>query len=518
MSIDLHSVDAYDFFLPDYLIAKKPAVTRDESRLLVLHRSTGKIEHRTFLDLIEYLDSDDLLVANNTKVLKARLTGYRLLPPEHLKRDHHAPIPKYVNEGEVPDPEANERGETTGEILRREGEEKIGGKVEMLLLEKIADRTWEGAFQSAGRQIPGFRFFVEEIATGGDALDSSDSRNFKKVSPSDGSRTSSLRTSSVVSMDRARRIEGEIIRGSTESKAGTVIVRFNEDPVDAGVGVLPLPHYIGRDEITSEDEERYQTVFAKKLGSAAAPTAGLHFTPRVMAALREKKISWEEVTLHVGLGTFRPVKVDRITDHAMHEERYIIPDTVADKILSHRARGGRITAVGTTTVRSLESAYVEADIGLGSGDEGGGSGAGDSSAGMGSSSSGISGGINGSISGVVGERGGGRHGAGERTGKIQVTKVPGSVELRRELESTLPDFLSAPSFLSGEQRTDIFFYPGGRPFRVVDRLLTNFHLPKSTLLMLVSAFAGRDLVLAAYEEAVREKYRFFSYGDAMLIL
>jgi S-adenosylmethionine:tRNA ribosyltransferase-isomerase len=370
MSVDLHSVEAYDFHLPEERIAKFPVTPRDTSRLLVLHRKSGEIQHRQFLDLPEYFGVEDLLIANNTKVLKARLVGRRILPNN-----------------------------------------EVGGKVEMLLLEKRGEKTWEGAFQSTGRQVPGFRFRVER-------------------SGSDSSETIDCQF-----------IEGEIIHGSSESPSGTVVVRFSEDPVEAGCGDLPLPHYLQREKVLQSDEERYQTVFAKELGSAAAPTAGLHFTPRVMDALNARGAQWSEVTLHVGLGTFRPVKTEKITDHSMHEERYVLPSEVARKILDHRKNGGRVTAVGTTSVRTLESAYVQ----------------------------------------------------------------PSSTS-------------SAPHFLEGEQRTDIFLYPGSRPFQVVDRLITNFHLPKSTLLMLVSAFAGRDLALRAYAEAVEKEYRFFSYGDAMLIL
>lgn len=276
-----------------------------------------------------------------------------------------------------------------------------GGKIEMLLLEKTGEREWEGLFKSTARQVPGLRF---------------------RAPCSDGSF-----------------VMGEIVRGSKDSPNGTIVARFDRDPVESGAGELPLPHYIARhgeagEGPTKADENAYQTVYASVLGSAAAPTAGLHFTPRVMDALRAKNIGWAELTLHVGLGTFRPVKAENIREHAMHEERYFVSESVAEQVNAHRAGGGRVLAVGTTSVRTLESAF--------------------------------------------------------REGKLK----------------------------AGEGRTDIFIYPGGREFRITDRLLTNFHLPKSTLLMLVCAFAGRELALQAYETAVREKYRFFSYGDAMLIL
>jgi S-adenosylmethionine:tRNA ribosyltransferase-isomerase len=234
-----------------------------------------------------------------------------------------------------------------------------------------------------------------------------------------------------------------------------VVAEFDRDPIEADAGEIPLPKYIRRNEnlsdkgkptfipnpSTSPDEPddpdlvSYQTVYSKELGSAAAPTAGLHFTDELIARLRGQGVDWAEVTLHVGVGTFRPVKTETISEHVMHEERYRIEADVARKISEAKEQGRRIVAVGTTSVRTLESAA---------------------------------------------------------TGHFQIA--------------------------SGMGRTSIFIRPGHFQFRVVDRLITNFHLPKSTLLMLVSAFAGRELILEAYKEAVRQRYRFFSYGDAMLIL
>lgn len=365
MTPDLSLTSSYRYALPPELIATHPAEKRDHSRLMVLHRTTQKIEHRFFKDLPEYLDAKDLLIANNTKVMKARLTGVRL--------------------------------------LNRENEpEKEGGKIEMLLLEKKGENLWEGVFKSTGKQVQGFRFKVNHA--------------------------------------QHEKIYGEIVQGSQQSLSGSVVVQFNQDPLLSGCGELPLPHYMNRHQVTTEDEERYQTIYSKSKpsgeGSAAAPTAGLHFTPSILETLKQKGAQWEEVNLQVGLGTFRPVKAEKISDHVMHEERYEVPKTVSEKIIQHKKIGGRILAVGTTSVRTLESAYDET------------------------------------------------------------------------LQQIKP----------GEGRTSIFIYPGARSFQVVDRLITNFHLPESTLLMLVSAFAGRDFVLKAYEEAVRERYRFFSYGDAMLIL
>lgn len=370
--LDPSLLSSYDYFLPPERIAQAPISPRDHSRLMVIDRKTGSISHRLFKDLPEYLDANDLLVANNTKVMKARLLGNRVLAAD-----------------------------ATGTL-------QLGGKIEMLLLERrsdleqVGDFCWEGAFHSAAKQVPGVRFSIPK-ANGG-------------------------------------MLEGELVRGTRDSPSGTVVARFREDPLKAGVGELPLPHYIERKTASAEtrlsDETTYQTVYASEMGSAAAPTAGLHFTPETIEKIRTRGASWEEVTLHVGLGTFRPVKSESIREHVMHEERYSISESAAGRLTKHRKAGKRIVCVGTTSVRTLESAF---DVG-------------------------------------------------------------------NQL------------FEPGTKATSIFIYPGGREIQSVDRLITNFHLPKSTLLMLVSAFAGRDLVLRAYEEAVREKYRFFSYGDAMLVL
>lgn len=350
-------LEYYDFQLPEELIAQKPIERRDASRLMVIDRSSGKIEHHVFSQLSKFLTDQDVLVANNTRVIKARLLGQR---------------------------------------IREEAGARIsGGKVELVLLEEVAPRTWEGLFKASARYVPGVSF---EIPT------------------PDG-----------------RGLRGVLVRGSGDSPHGTVVAEFDRDPLQSGAGELPLPHYIER-PASAEDETRYQTVYAKVSGSAAAPTAGLHFTDSIRQELRAQGVSWEELTLHVGLGTFRPVKETDIRKHLMHEERYEISGTTAERLTRARVSGKRIVAVGTTTVRTLESAWKDGQLPSGSG------------------------------------------------------------------------------------RTSIFIRPGAHRFQCVDRMITNFHLPKSTLLMLVSAFAGRELILRAYEEAVRERYRFFSYGDAMLIL
>ncbi len=356
---DLELLSAYDYALPAELIAQYPAEPRDSSRLLVVDRATRTMTHRRFSDLPDYLDSKDILIANNSRVIRARLLGNRyFIGPDGLPGE--------------------------------------GGKIEFLMLDKVDERTWEGALHASAKHKPGLRF---------------------RVPTPDG-----------------KGIIGELVRGASDSPHGLVTVRFDRDPVEAGAGVMPLPPYIER-QAENQDEGTYQTVYSKVEGSAAAPTAGLHFTDRVLGRLRDKGVAWDEVTLHVGLGTFRPVKAESVREHVMHEERYWIDPAVAARVNASRSDGKRIVAVGTTTVRTLEGAW--------------------------------------------------REGSGVQ---------------------------------AGAGKTSIFIRPGGREFHIVDRLITNFHLPKSTLLMLVAAFAGYELTMAAYEEAIRERYRFFSYGDAMLIL
>ena len=319
----------FDYDLPEDLIAQQPLDRRDQSRLMVVHRANGQIEHRGFGDLVEYLRPGDLLVLNDSKVIPARLR----------------PLTQFS---------------------------------EMLLVEEVALNDWWVMLRPGKRARLGTQI---QLADGIAAI--------------------------------VTEINDE----------GHRRVKFSgvENIVDVlpKIGETPLPPYIKR-SADPRDLERYQTVFAKCSGSVAAPTAGLHFTPEVLAKVEK---TW--VTLHVGLGTFAPVKSENIEDHKMHEERFVVSEQTAQLI----ERATRVIAVGTTAVRVLEST-------------------------------------------------GGR---------------------------------------AGEGRTKIFIHPPFE-FRVVDALLTNFHLPRSTLLMLVSAFAGRELVLSAYSEAVRERYRFFSYGDAMLIL
>lgn len=343
-----------DFYyhLPENLIAQTPAVPRDSSRLLVMERSSCRLEHRIFHDLPALLAPGDLLVVNNSRVLPARLIGHR---------------------------ESGENGQG-------------GGVCELLLLRERQKDVWECLAKPGKRLRPGARLLFGDGTLAATILETLP----------DGSKMARFQYDTATLAEK----------------------------LDA-FGRMPLPPYITRQ---IDDNDQYQTVYARRPGSAAAPTAGLHFTEPLLAALRESGIGIAEVTLHVGLGTFRPVKEARLEDHQMHEEWYSIGEEAAEAISRTKAAGGRVIAVGTTSCRTLESAA----------------------------------GVDGAI---------------------------------------LPS--------SGE--TDIFIHPG-YTFKVVDGLITNFHLPESTLIMLVSAFCGLDNTMAAYREAVRREYRFFSFGDAMLIL
>lgn len=339
--MDLHD---FDYYLPEELIAQHPMEKRDMSRLMVLNKETGEIEHKLFMDIVNYLDEGDCLVLNNTRVIPARLLGEK---------------------------------------------EGTGGKIEFVLLKRVEGDKWEVILRPGKKAKPGSRF----VFGNGE-------------------------------------LKAEILEVLDE---GNRLVRFIYDGVFEEildrVGIMPLPPYITE---KLENPERYQTVYAKVNGSAAAPTAGLHFTKELLDSLTQKGVKIAYVMLHVGLGTFRPVKVDDITQHKMHSEYYSISQETCDIINDTRQKGKKVVAVGTTSCRVLET---------------------------------------------VG-----------KSGRIA----------------------------SCDGWTDIFIYPGYQ-FKVVDRLITNFHLPESTLIMLVSSLAGRDNVMHAYNVAVKEKYRFFSFGDAMFI-
>lgn len=335
----------FNYDLPEELIAQDPLEDRSSSRLMVLHKDTGRIEHKIFRDIIDYLNPGDCLVINDTKVIPARLMGIK---------------------------------------------EDTGAAIEVLLLKRNADDVWECLVKPGKKARTGARIVFGEGLLVGEIVDVIE----------DGNR----------------------------------MIKFHYEGIFEEIldklGQMPLPPYITH---KLQDKNRYQTVYAKNEGSAAAPTAGLHFTKELLEKIKEKGVNVVSITLHVGLGTFRPVKVDKIEEHHMHTETFNISKEAADTINRTRAAGGRVIAVGTTSCRTLESAAAD--------------------------------------------------------------------------DGTIPA-------RSGD--TDIFIYPGYK-FKAIDCLITNFHLPESTLIMLVSALAGRDNIMNAYETAVKERYRFFSFGDAMFI-
>lgn len=341
----------FDYTLPEALIAQHPAAKRTDARMMVLHRASGSIEHRNILEIGEYLRAGDLLVVNNTRVIKARIFGNKV---------------------------------------------ESGGAVELLLLEPTTADSWLCLCKASRQPKPGTEL---SLAHG--------------------------------------RILGTVL---SQGEGGRLEVRLaGERPVLEVLeeaGDVPLPPYIRREKRNHHpiDAERYQTVYASKPGAVAAPTAGLHFTPALLQSLADQGITKTEITLHVGIGTFRPVSVEDVRMHQMDEERYEILPAAADAMNRTKSGGGRIVAVGSTSVRTLET-------------------------------------------------------AASNSGNIA----------------------------SGAGRSDLFIYPPYH-FKAVDCMLTNFHLPKSTLIMMVSALAGKELTQHAYAEAVRERYRFYSYGDCMLIL
>lgn len=356
------NINDFDYELPKELIAQTPAEKRDCSRLMVVDRATGEVEHKHFYDILKYLRSGDCLVLNNSKVLPARLFGVK---------------------------------------------ESTGAKVEFLLTKRIEGNTWETMVR------PGKRLKAGDVVifSGPGNAGNTGGKLFRAVIKDYGD-------------DGTRIVEFEY--------DGIFLERLEE------LGQMPLPPYIERKN-NKEDRDRYQTVYCKNEGSVAAPTAGLHFTKELLKKAEDKGVKIAYVTLHVGIGTFRPVKVENIEEHHMHFEEYFIDEETAETINNTIKAGGKIISVGTTSTRTVESAAC----------------------------------------------------FDEKTGL----------------------WLVQP----GHGNTDIFIYPGYE-FKIVDSLITNFHLPKSTLIMLISALYNREDILRVYKIAVDEKYRFFSYGDAMFII
>ena len=332
---------SYNYILPKELIAQYPLSKRETSRMMVLDKSTQRISHKTFSDILDYLNAGDVLVLNNSKVIPARLYGKK----------------------------------------------ETGGSVELFLLHKDNSCEWSCLVKPGKGIVPGSRIKISD------------------------------------------NLSAEIISKNSE---GIVRVRFdNPENSELTYGNVPLPPYIHRDAEIS-DTERYQTVYAKHEGSVAAPTAGLHFTESLLEQIKNKGVEITEITLHVGLGTFKAVSTDKINDHKMHAELCEISRETANTINEAKKKGGRILSVGTTTTRTLESFYSDGQLAY------------------------------------------------------------------------------------GTKWTDIFLYPG-QPFNVIDAQLTNFHMPESSLIMLVAGFAGYEFTMKAYDTAIAEKYRFFSYGDCMLV-
>ncbi|HZE24153.1 MAG TPA: tRNA preQ1(34) S-adenosylmethionine ribosyltransferase-isomerase QueA [Blattabacteriaceae bacterium] len=394
-------VSDFDFHLPEELIAQEALADRSSSRLLHLSRSSGRFEDRRFTDFPSMLRSGDLLVLNSSRVFPARLYGRRA-------GLHAQPL--------------SPRNPASRDFLH--------GRVEVMLTRQLGPLEWQ-ALVRPGRKIGvGEKIFfsIEESAIGSAPA----SRLSGSVLEGAGSGSSAP----------GPELAAEVI---ARGEFGERTLRFDPVPdffaVVEKLGHVPLPPYIARED-RQEDRERYQTVYARAetTGSVAAPTAGLHFTPQILADIRERGIEIAELTLHVGLGTFQPVHVENVEEHKLHRESYLISEAAAAQINRALAEKRRVVAVGTTTVRTLEFAARQNAL----------------------SSAGIA------------------------------------------------------TVNAGRGEADIFIYPGFQ-FRAVSALLTNFHLPKSTLLMLVAAFAGRENVLNAYAHAVAEKYRFFSYGDCMFV-
>jgi S-adenosylmethionine:tRNA ribosyltransferase-isomerase len=404
----------FDFALPFELVAQAPVPERDQSRLLVLHRNSDRIEHRRFFDLPEYLNAGDVLVLNDSRVIPARLRG------------------------------ANAR---------------TGGEFEVLLLEENGINDWWVMLRPGKRARVGTQIQFRDVQRG----------------------PAKVRATVIATNPEGHR---RLQFSGTENVFGELEL----------LGEVPLPRYIERSRPAQleRDRETYQTVYAGPAGSVAAPTAGLHFTHSLLDRLRALSVRISFLTLHVGLGTFAPVRTETISTHPMHEERYDLSQETAHAINEAKRGGRRVIAVGTTTLRALETLAC---------------------AGTTSRSAGSEVSPPGPLS------------ASENLQEHPKTRTPDrpGAQAVPQIPAPIARDASPPSLVPGSGRTRIFIYPP-YDFKIVDVLLTNFHLPRSTLLMLASAFAapnglrGRDLLLSAYSEAIRRRYRFFSYGDAMLIL
>ena len=371
--LDLELLSNWQFELPAELIASRPAETRDGARLLVVDRQKACVTHARIRDLPELLRPNDLLVFNNTKVLPARLFGYRTA---------------------------------------------TGGRWEGLYVEEVLPRHWHILSDTRGRLQPGETITVQPAYGAGSGSD-----------PNSVAGTSPGPDNLILTLIKKREDGGWIAAPNSSAPSLELLEQF---------GSLPLPPYMGRKLADQDDRHRYQTQFASEPGAVAAPTAGLHFTESLLEECRSRGLQKAELTLHVGIGTFRPVVAERLADHKMHEEWCRLPAETCGLVKQTQQRQGRVIAVGTTSVRTLESA-------------------------------------------------------------AQATMGSGNM------------------LQPWQGRTSLFIQPGYK-FQAVDCLLTNFHLPGSTLLVLVAAMAGYDLIMEAYRQAISERYRFYSYGDAMLIV
>ena len=429
-------VSDFHFDLPEVLIAQHPPAERGASRMLVLDRQTGALTDEVFRNLPELLRAGDLLVLNDSRVLPARLFA------------------------------------TRGGLTTQADSPQPSGVIEVLLTEAVEELVWRVLVKPARKVRVGETLEFRGTGSGGQG---------------GGRRKATTEILSCAQNDEPKSPEAVLtaeVVGVGDFGERTLRFAPVEDFYErvGRSGHMPLPPYSRRDQVgeadSEEDRERYQTVYSKRVGSAAAPTAGLHFTPEVLAELRARGVEVEYVTLHVGLGTFQPVRVSELKDIRLHAERYTLPAATADALNRALAQGRRVIAVGTTTTRTLEhiaAAAVE-----------------------------------------VGE-----HVPGAKAPIDGEPDVPGLksrlILSKAEAAPGLESRLVAGKIEAHSGSTSIFISPGHR-FRVVSGLLTNFHLPESTLLMLVSAFAGREQVLAAYEHAIRGEYRFYSYGDCMLVL